>query len=78
LAFYYCTSLTSITIPNSVTSIEVAAFSGCTSLTEIKFNGTVEEWKNVSKGNHWKGDNNWNSIPATQVVCLDGVCGLDD
>ena len=36
-AFYYCTSLESITIPNSVTEIGVRAFSNCTSLAE--FNG---------------------------------------
>ena len=28
-AFYYCSALTSITIPNSVISIENAAFFGC-------------------------------------------------
>ncbi len=32
-AFYDCTGLTSITIPNSVTSIGYAVFSGCTDLT---------------------------------------------
>ena len=32
-AFCWCTSLTSITLPNSVTRIEERAFSGCTSLT---------------------------------------------
>ena len=36
-AFYACDSLTSITIPDSVTSIGGWAFSGCSSLT--KFNG---------------------------------------
>ena len=34
-AFLYCTSLESITIPDSVTSIEYNAFSTCTSLTSI-------------------------------------------
>ena len=34
-AFYGCTGLTSIIIPNSVTSIENNAFSGCTGLTSI-------------------------------------------
>ena len=34
-AFEYCSSLTSITIPNSVTSIGSYAFDGCTSLTSI-------------------------------------------
>ena len=34
-AFEYCSSLTSITIPNSLTSIGWDAFSGCSSLTSI-------------------------------------------
>ncbi len=34
-AFYYCTSLTSITIPNGVTLIDEYAFYYCTSLTSI-------------------------------------------
>ena len=34
-AFYNCTKLTSITLPNSLTTIEWWAFSGCTSLTSI-------------------------------------------
>ena len=33
--FRNCSSLTSITIPDSVTSIGVSAFSGCTSLKEV-------------------------------------------
>ena len=34
-SFWGCTSLTSVTIPDSVTSIGSGAFSGCTSLTSI-------------------------------------------
>ena len=40
-AFYNCTSLTSIEIPNSVTSIGNYAFSGCTSLTSIEIPNSV-------------------------------------
>ena len=34
-AFYYCTALTSVTIPEGVTTIGSCAFWACTSLTEI-------------------------------------------
>jgi len=39
--FYGCTGLTSITIPNSVTSIGSSAFSGCTGLTSITIPNSV-------------------------------------
>ena len=40
-AFYNCSSLTEITIPNSVTSIENSAFYNCTSLKEITIPDSV-------------------------------------
>ena len=40
-AFYNCTSLTSITIPNSVTSIGDEAFTGCRGLTSITIPASV-------------------------------------
>lgn len=40
-AFFGCTGLTSITIPNSVTEIENSAFSGCTGLTSITIPNSV-------------------------------------
>ena len=42
-AFRYCTSLTSITIPNSVMEIGSSAFSGCSSLTSITIPNSVTE-----------------------------------
>ncbi|MBR3589881.1 MAG: leucine-rich repeat protein [Alistipes sp.] len=43
LAFYNCTSLKNITIPNSVTNIGYRAFSGCTSLKSIIIPESVKE-----------------------------------
>ena len=40
-AFYGCTGLTSIEIPNSVTKIGEYAFSGCSGLTSIEIPGSV-------------------------------------
>jgi hypothetical protein len=40
-AFYYCTAMTSVVIPETVESIGDWAFAGCTSLTEIKLPDAV-------------------------------------
>ncbi len=67
-AFFFCDSLTEVTIPDSVTSIGGNAFYMCRNLKEITFNGTVAEWNAINKRYNW----NYN-IPATEVICSDGV-----
>ena len=59
--------LQSITIPDSVTSIEICAFSGCTGLTTVTFTGTTAEWNAITKGDSW----NYNT--GTYIIhCTDG------
>ncbi len=67
-AFRGCSGLTSITIPDGVTSIGEYAFYNCSGLTEIRFNGTMSQWKEISK------DSSWNySTGNYKVYCTDGT-----
>ncbi len=42
-----------VSIPHSVTSIGSRAFSGCKSLMDITFEGTMEQWHAVLKDVSW-------------------------
>lgn len=48
-------SITSITIPVTVTKIGDDAFLWCDYLETIYFNGTIEQWKAIDKGNVFSG-----------------------
>lgn len=63
--FSYST-LTNLTIQNSIKTIEDEAFQ-YSSLQKITFNGTIEEWNNVSKWPDWKAKSNIKTI-----ICNDG------
>ena len=70
-AFYNCTSLTSVTIGDGVTSIGWYAFEDCTSLTSVTFEGTVSQWRAISKGGNWI-----DYTPITKVVCSNGTVSV--
>ncbi|MBQ6979489.1 MAG: leucine-rich repeat protein [Clostridia bacterium] len=46
-AFSGCSSITSITISESVTSIGSDAFEGCNSLTSVYYTGTASQWSQI-------------------------------
>ena len=67
-AFSDCSSLTSVTLPESVTTFASGIFHSCTALTNITFEGTVEEWNAINKGENW--DYNADNYA---VYCTDGI-----
>ena len=54
--------LTSITIPDSVTSIGWLAFDGCTGLTDVHYSGTKAQWKSLSV----------DDLSSATIHCTDG------
>ena len=66
-AFSGCSCLTSVTIPNSVTSIGNWAFQYCSVLTSINYKGTKAQWSAISKGSMW----NYETGKYT-IHCTDG------
>ena len=67
-AFYGCTSLTSVSIPSTVTFIDCECFYNCTALIDFSFDGTIEQWNNITKDSDWYGV--W---PQPRIIrCSDG------
>ena len=47
-AFSGCSELRRITIPRKIKSIQEGTFAGCDNLENVYYEGTLEEWKNIS------------------------------
>lgn len=54
-AFYQCTGVSSMTIPNSITEFGYKSFSGTDSLYDIYYSGTEDEWNNI-EGVFYQGE----------------------
>ena len=72
--FARCSNLISISIPAGLTNWtrmtpggNSHTFYGCSSLTDITYRGTIEQWKAIDKGRWWNS-----GVPATVVHCSDG------
>ena len=50
-SFGECSSLKSISIPHSTTNIGSGAFSGCSSLVQTNYTGSIGDWCNIKFGN---------------------------
>ena len=67
-AFSECTSLQSLTIPDSIEYIAANAFEYACSLSEIIFEGTVEKWNKLILGPRML-----QNCPVQQIKCSDGI-----
>ena len=63
--FSPCRSAKTVSIPVSVSSIGEWAFANCHDIDEILYNGTIEQWNTIEKGNCWDGDNHQYVIHCT-------------
>ena len=68
-ALYY-SDVSSVLIPNTVTSIENNAFYSSTNLTSVSYSGNKNNWNNIMKGADWK-----RFVNAT-LTCTDGTYPL--
>lgn len=69
-AFEEQTKRTYVIIPTSVKSIG-KAFSGCTGLNQITYNGTKSQFNAIEKSY------SWNDVGISKVICTDGEIALD-
>lgn len=65
--FFNCESLTEIILPKNLKQIDAFAIVNCDILSNIKYNGTIEEWNSIDKSAGWLL-----TTPATVVHCIDG------
>ena len=68
-AFYDCSELTSIYLPNSMTGIGASAFEGCSELTSITIPKTVH-----SIGNRVFNNTGWYNAQPNGILYLDYCC----
>ena len=68
-AFYYCESLTDVTVPASVTRIGGDAFRGYTALKALQFKGTTEQWRAIE---------GCGTVAVPYIQCSDGGVGVKE
>ena len=67
-AFFSCDVMECVTLPLSVKRIGYRAFDMCARLTEIRYGGTVAEWRSITFGAYWDA-----ATPDYTVICTDGT-----
>lgn len=66
-AFHNCKYIESITFDKGVTRVGSGSFTGCTALTDIYYEGTKEEWKNL------RYSETFDAVETITITCSDGI-----
>lgn len=70
-AFDFCLSLTSLNMCESIKTLEDYCIFQCMNLTYLSFDGTIEQWNQVSKTNKWHY-----GLAAPEIECSNGKVAI--
>ena len=80
-AFYGCASLVTINIPNSISYIGSRAFSWCMFAKTINYQGTKEQWQQITKAEDWDYASNfaisYQPVLSSEQVSSSHILQLD-
>ena len=76
--FVRCTNLQNVTLSHNVTSIGSHWINYCNRLTQITYEGSLDDWATVSKGTSWDGHSGQLTGTLVRINCLDGYMEYDD
>ena len=65
--------LQEVILPAAISTLGAFAFQGCENLRTLRYNGTVDSWAGVTKGENWIS-----GCPVTTVICSDGTVDLEN
>nr|WP_296090903.1 leucine-rich repeat protein [uncultured Treponema sp.] len=68
--FWGCSSLTTITLPASLSSIGASAFKICVSLKTVNYKGTKAQWETLKANISTTGND---ELTGAKIICTDGV-----
>ena len=75
--FTKCTALQNLTIARTVTKICSHWINYCNALTEITYEGGLEDWGRIEKQSNWDGHQGQLSGTLEKVICTDGYMQYD-
>lgn len=76
--FVRCTNLQNVILSHNVTSIGSHWINYCNRLTQITYEGSLDDWATVSKGTSWDGRSGQLTGTLVRINCLDGYMEYDD